>query len=835
MTTNLTRRDLLKTQAVAVAASAAGFSLPAAAQPVAGGVESLQIKWSKAPCRFCGTGCGVMVGVKEGKVVATHGDMQADVNRGLNCVKGYFLSKIMYGQDRLTTPLMRKRGGVFDKEGEFEPVTWDEAFDTMAAKLKAVLKEKGPEGIGMFGSGQWTVMEGYAASKLMRGGFRSNNLDPNARHCMASAAVAFMRTFGIDEPMGCYDDFEHADAFVLWGSNMAEMHPILWTRLADRRLGTPGVKCAVLSTFTHRSMDLADIPIVFKPGTDLAILNYIANHIIQTGRVNEDFVGKHTVFKKGQTDIGYGLRPEHPLEQAATGAAEAGKMDPSDFEAYKAFVADYTLEYVSELSGVEPGFLEELAELYADPTKKVMSLWTMGFNQHVRGVWANQLVYNIHLLTGKISEPGNSPFSLTGQPSACGTAREVGTFAHRLPADMVVTNPEHVAHTEELWKLPKGLLNTKPGYHAVLQDRMLKDGKLNFYWIQVTNNLQAAPNSQNETYQGYRNPDNMIVVSDAYPTVTALAADIILPAAMWVEKEGAYGNAERRTHAWHQLVNAPGESRSDTWQLVEFSKRFTTDEVWPAELLDANPEYKGKTLFQVLFANGQVDKFPLTELRPDYANQEANDFGFYIQKGLFEEYAGFGRGHGHDLAPYDTYQSDDVRGLRWPVVDGKETLWRFREGYDPYVEAGSEVQFYGNKDKRAVILAVPYEPPAESPDDEFDFWLVTGRVLEHWHSGSMTMRVPELYKSFPGAVLFMNAGDARDRGINQGSEVTVMSRRGEVRLRVETRGRNRMPKGVVFVPWFDASKLINKVTLDATDPISKQTDFKKCAVKIVPA
>ena len=327
----------------------------------------------------------------------------------------------------------------------------------------------------------------------------------------------------------------------------------------------------------------------------------------------------------------------------------------------------------------------------------------------------------------------------------------------------------------------------------------------------------------------------MIVVSDAYPTVTALAADIILPAAMWVEKEGVYGNAERRTHAWHQLVNAPGEARSDTWQLVEFSKRFTTEECWPAELLEANPEYKGKTLYDVLFANGQVDKFPLSEIHKDYANQEANDFGFYIQKGLFEEYAAFGRGHGHDLAPYDTYQSDEVRGLRWPVVDGKETLWRFREGYDPYVEAGSEVQFYGNKDKRAVILAVPYEPPAESPDDEFDFWLVTGRVLEHWHSGSMTMRVPELYKAFPGAVLFMNAGDARDRGINQGSEVRVVSRRGEVRMRVETRGRNRMPAGVVFVPWFDASKLINKVTLDATDPISKQTDFKKCAVKIVLA
>jgi len=832
MTVELNRRQLLKAHAAALAASAAGLSQEALAQPAPGGVEALKINWSKAPCRFCGTGCGVMVGVKEGKVVATHGDMQHEVNRGLNCVKGYFLSKIMYGEDRLTTPLMRKTNGAFDKNGDFEPVSWDEAFDVMAERAKAVLAEKGPEGIGMFGSGQWTVMEGYAASKLMRAGFRSNNLDPNARHCMASAAAAFMRTFGIDEPMGCYDDFEHADAFVLWGSNMAEMHPILWTRLADRRLGTPGVKCAVLSTFTHRSMDLADIPIVFKPGTDLAILNYIANHIIQTGRVNEDFVARHTTFMKGQTDIGYGLRPDDPQELAARGAGNAGMMEPTDFESFKAHVADYTLDYVSDLTGVEPGFLEELAEIYADPDKKVMSLWTMGFNQHVRGVWANQLVYNIHLLTGKISEPGNSPFSLTGQPSACGTAREVGTFSHRLPADMVVTNPDHVRHAEELWGVPHGLLNTKPGFHAVQQDRMLKDGVLNFYWVQVNNNLQAAPNSKNETYEGYRNPDNMIVVSDAYPTVTAMAADIVLPAAMWVEKEGVYGNAERRTHAWHQLVDAPGESKSDLWQLAEFSKRFTTDELWPEEILAANPAFRGKTIFDVVFANGEVDKYPLSEMREEYRNHEAEDFGFYIQKGLFEEYAAFGRGHGHDLAPYDTYQSDEVRGLRWPVVDGQETKWRFREGHDPYVSPGQDVDFYGRPDGRAVILSVPYEPPAESPDDEFDMWLVTGRVLEHWHSGSMTMRVPELYKAFPGAKVFMNAIDARERGLNQGMEVRVISRRGEIRSRVETRGRNRMPPGVIFVPWFDASQLINTVTLDATDPISKQTDYKKCAVRL---
>jgi len=833
MTIDVSRRDVLKAQATGIAAAVAGISLPAEAQPVPGGIATLDIKWSKAPCRFCGTGCGVMVGVKDGQVVATHGDMQAEVNRGLNCVKGYFLSKIMYGADRLTTPLMRKTDGAYAKDGEFEPVSWDEAFDLMAAKAKETLKAKGPTAVGMFGSGQWTIFEGYAATKLMRAGFRSNNLDPNARHCMASAAYAFMRTFGMDEPMGCYDDFEHADAFVLWGSNMAEMHPILWTRLADRRLGHEHVKVAVLSTFTHRSMDLADIPIIFTPGTDLAILNYIAKYIIDTGQVNEDFVAKHAVFMRATTDIGYGLRPEHELEMRATGAADPGKTEPIDFEDFKALVSEYTLEKVSALSGVEPDFLEELAELYADPKRRVMSLWTMGFNQHVRGVWANQMLYNLHLLTGKISEPGNSPFSLTGQPSACGTAREVGTFAHRLPADMVVTNPEHRRHAEEIWKLPDGLLPALPGYHAVLQDRMLKDGKLNWYWIQVNNNLQAAPNDSQETYPGYRNPENFIVVSDVYPTVTALAADLILPAAMWVEKEGAYGNAERRTHVWHQLVEAKGEARSDLWQLMEFSKRFTTDEVWPEEILVQAPEYRGRTLFEVLYGNGNVDRFPLSEIDPGYENQEAEHFGFYVQKGLFEEYATFGRGHGHDLAPYDRYH--EVRGLRWPVVDGEETLWRYREGYDPYVKAGEGVRFYARPDGRAVILAAPYEPPAESPDADYDLWLVTGRVLEHWHSGSMTMRVPELYRAFPGARVFMNADDARRRGFNQGAEVRVISRRGEIRSRIETRGRNRMPHGVVFVPWFDASQLINNVTLDATDPISKQTDYKKCAVKIEAA
>jgi len=827
----MTRRDFIRDSAVAAAAVAAGVNSPAYSTNLITDSEFTKLKWAKAPCRFCGTGCGVNVAVKAGRVVATHGDIKAEVNRGLNCVKGYFLSKIMYGKDRLTTPLLRMKNGTFDKSGDFTPVSWNRAFDIMEEKFKKALREKGPTAVGMFGSGQWTVWEGYAAAKLYKAGFRSNNIDPNARHCMASAAAGFMRTFGMDEPMGCYDDMESADAFVLWGSNMAEMHPVLWTRVTDRRLSASHVKVAVLSTFENRCFDLADLPIVFTPQADLAILNYIARYIIEHDRVDRDFVNKHVNFKRGNTDIGYGLRPEHPLQQKAKNADRAGEAQPMTYEEYAEFVKAYDAESVSKLSGVPKEKLDQLAELYANPNIRVTSFWTMGFNQHTRGVWCNNLVYNLHLLTGKIATPGNSPFSLTGQPSACGTAREVGTFTHRLPADLVVTKKEHRDIAEKIWKLPEGIIPAKPGFHAVLQNRMLRDGVMNAYWVQVNNNLQAAANLNEEGYPGYRNPENFIVVSDAYPTVTAQAADLILPTAMWVEKEGAYGNAERRTQFWHEMVDPPGESKSDLWQTVEFSKRFTTDEVWPRELLERNPGYKGKTLYEVLFRNSQVDKYPLSEMDPDFANSEAKHFGFYIQKGLFEEYAQFGRGHGHDLAPFDRYHEE--RGLRWPVVNGKETRWRYREGSDPYVEPGTGYQFYGKKDNRAVIFALPYEPSPESPDDEYRFWLATGRVLEHWHSGSMTQRVPELYRAVPNAVVYMHPDDAKDNGMRRGTEVRVVSRRGEIRTRVETRGRNKPPRGLVFVPWFDASQLINKVTLDATDPISKQTDYKKCAVKIV--
>ena len=272
----------------------------------------------------------------------------------------YFLSKIMYGEDRLTRPLLRMRGDKFDKNGEFTPITWKQAFEIMAEKWKASLKKGGPSAVGMFGSGQWTIWEGYAAAKLYKAGFRSNNLDPNARHCMASAVAGFMRTFGIDEPMGCYDDLEHADGFVLWGANMAEMHPILWSRLTDRRLthngrGARSLHVREPQLRARRQPD--DLRAADRPRDPQ--FHRQLHHPEQRGK--SGFRRKHVAFAHTVEDIGYGLRPDHPLEvKAVNGSHKAGRTVPRirpgsiTFEQYKKLVAKYTLDYAAKLSGVEP-------------------------------------------------------------------------------------------------------------------------------------------------------------------------------------------------------------------------------------------------------------------------------------------------------------------------------------------------------------------------------------------------------------------------------------------------------------------------------------------------
>ncbi|TFH20688.1 MAG: periplasmic nitrate reductase subunit alpha, partial [Myxococcales bacterium] len=440
------RRDLLKGAAVS-AAGIAAFSCrdrEEADRLLGASSESLEpadLAWDKAPCRFCGTGCGVEVGVRDGRVMAVRGDEKSPVNRGLLCVKGYHLPAFLYGEDRLLYPQLRR------PDGSLERISWDAALDLIAARFSAVLSEHGPEAVAMYGSGQWTIFDGYVALKWVKAGMRSNNLDPNARLCMASAVMGFMTQFQSDEPMGCYDDFEAGDDFILWGNNMAEMHPVLFSRMLETKRKRPDVRIIDLATRRTPTSDYADLYVEFRPGTDLALANGILHELIARDRIDRAFIRENVVFKRGNEDleeIGWGCYGDQA--ERYTFADTSHDATLSDLEE---FLADYTPERVEEISGVPAAQVRALAEIYGERDRGTVSLWCMGVNQHTRGTWMNNLITDLHLITGKIGRPGANPFSLTGQPSACGTAREVGTLSNRLPADMLVTVAEHREKAEK--------------------------------------------------------------------------------------------------------------------------------------------------------------------------------------------------------------------------------------------------------------------------------------------------------------------------------------------------------------------------------------------------
>lgn len=510
----------------------------------------------------------------------------------------------------------------------------------------------------------------------------------------------------------------------------------------------------------------------------------------------------------------------------------------------------------------------ELADYICDEKRDIMSYWCMGVNQHQRGVWVNEQIYAYHLLLGKHALPGNGAFSLTGQPSACGSAREVGAFCHRLPADMLVANPAHRAKTEKIWNLPAGTLNPKVGASLMKILRGVEDESIDFLWTQVVNIIQSAPNN-NHWIKACRRPDAFVVVSDIYPTFSARCADLILPAAAHFEKWGLYGNAERRTQGWHQLVKSPGEARTDVWMMMELAKRFTIGETWKsvpvkgvkddklpdvlaeAEAMGMKPE---TTLFDALFAptGKRAEAVWPDPLYKSELNNTGDALGlkWFPEKALFNEYRQFTLGDGHDLADFDTYQDPKCRGLIWPVVNGKETLYRFNTEYDPY--AKEDNLFYGKLMKpvasgdlynvtdpkqtayagTAKIFFRPYAAPVEQPDGHYDLWLCTGRILEHWHTGSMTRRVPELHRAAPQALLYMNPGDAEKRGLKRGDLAHVESRHGTCEALVETQVRNIMPAGTVWLAFFDEKVKCNAVVIDATDPLSEEPDFKKTAVLV---
>ena len=771
---NTNRRNFIKKMAVLSAMTAAAGMFPGivfAEEQEKGIPADANLDWKKAPCRFCGVGCGVLIGTENGKAIAVKGDPKSPVNKGLCCVKGYHSIMALYGEDRLTKPLIKKNG-------KYVEASMKEALDLIASKMQETINEYGKDAVSIYGSGQWTIPDGYVASKLFKGCIGTNNIEANARLCMATAVTGFMTSFGIDEPMGCYEDIDYADTFVLWGNNMAEMHPVLFSRLLDQRLKR-GVKIIDFATRTTRTSMAADKSILFIPQTDLAVANAICYDIINNGWVNNEFIQEHCNFSKGLTNMGYGLEDNYQFTD---------KPESITFEDYKEFLEDYTPEKVARLSGVSVKDIKYLASHFGDPNKKVMSLWCMGPNQHSRGTWMNNLIYNIHLLTGKISTPGNSPFSLTGQPSACGTVREVGTLTHALPHG-TVTNKEDREFAAKIWGVPSENIPSKPTYHTVEMFRALDRGDIRFMWIQVTNPMVTMPKLKRYR-DGAKKEGRFIVVSDVYPTPTTDIADVILPSAMWIEREGMYGNSERRTQYFEQMVQPPGEAMSDTWQLIEVAKRLGFEKQF---------HYKPET---------------------------------HIEE-IYNEYRKHHEGKKHNMAPLEVLKSQP--GAMWPYVDGKSTQWRFNAKYDPACANGKDFHFYGKKDGKAIIWQRPYEPAAEEPDTEYPFWLGTGRVVEHWHTGSMTRRIPVLHQAMPHSYVELHPADAERMQINTGDKVKLTTRRGEIVLPASVNQRGVPAPMQVFVPFFDENMLINDITLDSFCPISKEPDYKKCAVKVEKA
>ncbi|MEH0019451.1 MAG: molybdopterin-dependent oxidoreductase [Desulfobacter sp.] len=745
---DVSRREFLKTTAAASAFMAMGAPFAWAAQDTAD-------QWVKGVCRFCGTGCGVMVGVKDGKVVQVKGDPN-NHNQGFLCLKGALMVPIIYAKDRVTQPLIRKNG-------KLTPASWDEALNLTAQKFKSVLETDGPDGVAYYGSGQALTEETYLASKIWKAGLKSNNVEGNPRLCMASAVGGYVTTFGKDEPCGSYDDIDAATCFFIIGSNTSECHPILFKRIARRKQSDPNVKIIVVDPRRTNTARIADLHIPFTPGTDLAILNAMAYHIINDELDNPRFYGKYVTF----------------MDNAKNKLA---------FDDYVKFLQDYTPEKAEKISGVPAATIRKMAQWFAE-SSATMSLWCMGVNQRIRGVWANNLISNLHLLTGHIGKPGATPFSLTGQPNACGGVRDTGGLSHMLPAGRLIAKKEHRNEMEQLWGLPQDSLNPKPGLHTVALYNALGEGKVKAMVMLCTNPAHSLPNV-NRHRKALERDDTFICLIEAFADAETMKyADVVLPPAFWCEREGVYGCSERRYALVGKAIEPPGECRESVHILIELAKRMGVD----PKLVD-----------------------------------------FKSSEDIWNEWRRVSR-----PTPYNFYgmTRDRLRkmsGIKWPcpTEDHPGTNIRYVRGKDPNVPADhpNKYFFYGKPDGRAVIWMRPYKGAAEEPDSQYPFVLTTGRVIDHWHTGTMTMKVPELKKSFPSAYVEVNDGDARKLGIANGDTIRLETRRDTMDL--PARVSDVCLSGLVFVPMHYADKLINKLTLDAFDPGSKQPEYKICAVKI---
>jgi anaerobic selenocysteine-containing dehydrogenase len=690
--------------------------------PRFGHVSSARVaeKWVKTTCGYCSVGCGMLVGIKDGKAVSVRGNPDHPVNLGKLCPKGLSEHHILDAPGRAKQPLLRKGGTLV-------PVSWDEALDTMIEKFSAVQKKWGKDALGVVGTGQLLTEECYTLGKLIQLGFGTRNNDGNTTLCMASAVAGYKLSFGSDGPPGSYKDMETADVILLIGANIADNHPILCQRLERNKSRT----LIVVDPRVTKTAMMADIHLPVKPRSDIALLNGIAHILIRDGLIDLDYIARHT----------------------------------SGFTEFSVFVADFTPERVAEVTGLTEEQILRTAHLYGK-AKAAFIGWTMGVNHSTQGAATVTAINNLALITGNIGRAGAAPFSITGQCNAMGT-RESG-FTSSLPGYRKFDNPQDREELAQLWNIDVDRIPKARGlaYPDIIEGAVA--GSIKALWFVATNPVVSFPN-YSVLEQALRSVDFLVVQDGFHPTPTSDFAHLVLPAAIWGEKEGTYTNSERRVSKANVLVTPPGEARADFDIFLDIAERLgVKDELYP---------------------------------------------GWQTTHDAFKEWQRVSAGRMCDYSGFTWQQIEDEGGVQW----GGERL--YRNGVFP------------TADGRAVLHNVPCLPFIEQPNEQYNLILNTGRTVEHWHTRTKTSQVEMLNHMVPNAWLEMNPVDAAHLALRPHDRVNVVSRRSSVRD-LELRITGIVAPGQVFMPFHFSETNSNRVTLGGFDPISREPNFKQCAVLV---
>jgi len=685
--------------------------------------------WVPTTCGYCSVGCGIEIGVKDGKAVASRPNAAHPVNRGKLCPKGLAEHHIIDADTRLQYPLLRKNG-------KLVRVSWDEALETLVTKFRATQDSHGPQSLGVLSTGQLVTEEFYTLGKLVQLGFGTNNYDGNTTLCMASAVTGYKLSFGSDGPPGAYDDLEQADVVLLIGANIADNHPILCQYLSTN----PNQTLIVADPRVTKTAMLADVHLPLRPRSDLALINGIAHILIRHNLINRAYVEKHT----------------------------------QGFDELARFLEDYPPARVAELTGLSEELLYKTAVLYGR-AKAAFIGWTMGVNHSTKGSETVAAINNLALLTGNIGRPGAAPFSITGQCNAMGT-REAG-FTSSLPGYRKFDDPADRASLAALWKLDESELPRKRGlaYPDIIEAAV--GGKIRALWIIATNPLVSFPN-QGVLRQALSNLDFLVVQDCYHPTPTTELADLVLPAAVWGEKEGTYTNSERRVSKVNKAVDPIGEARSDFDIFLGVAEKLGCR--------------------QRLFPHWQTPIDAFNEWRE-------------VSRGRLCDYSGIT----YDLLAQHT-------SLQWPLAEGEAPLPATRLYEDGVFPTATG---------RAQLVCAHFEEFPEQPNKQFPFVLNTGRTVEHWHTRTKTKEVAILERLSPHAWLEMNPRDARQLALRSHDRVDIVSRRGRVRD-VELRLTEITAPGQIFMPFHYFETNVNEVTQSAFDPLSREPNYKQCAVRV---